>query len=65
MTQPDWHAILKRVVMSYDTDDDMEFLAAMHAARLALGFRLRPRAHDDDVAVLIANGYDEQGKLRS
>ncbi len=53
---------LKDLVMSYDTDDSLEFLAALTRSRKALGLRLADeREASADAEVLKANGYTEDG----
>jgi hypothetical protein len=51
--------ILKRLVMAWEVDDDMEFLAAMTLARRLLGFT----EDAEDLEVLAANGYDVAAEL--
>lgn len=45
---------LRRAVIAWDSDDDMEFLAAISIARCLVGLRL---ADPEDEEVLRANGY--------
>lgn len=54
-----YYEILKRIIISYDSDDDLEFLAAMHNARCILGLRLEEPDNTEEIEALIANGYDE------
>jgi hypothetical protein len=55
---PDHATILRRIVMAWDTDDSLEFLAGLHHARLVLGLkRADTREEAEDIAVLKANGY--------
>jgi len=60
--QTGWREMLKRLVMAWDTDDDMEFLAATFASRKALGLKLADAEEEaTDQEVLLANGYDANG----
>ena len=55
--------ILRRIVMGWDTGDDLDFLAAVVAARKHLGFTLTdPDEQRDDEAILLANGYAPDGE---
>jgi hypothetical protein len=57
--------LLKRIVMAYDSDDSLEFLAALRAARKAIGFKLADKEEDaKDVAALKANGYTADGERK-
>jgi len=47
VTPPEPSALLKRMVMSWDTDDDLEFLAAVTASRKHLG--IEHRRHEDRI----------------
>lgn len=59
----EWQERTRRLVMAWDTDEDLEFLAAITSARHALGLTL---ADDDDrktdEEVLVANGYTATGE---
>ena len=62
---PDYQAILRRLMLAYDADDDMDFLAACVAARHALGIRLADdHENATDADVLEANGYTPTGEPR-
>ncbi len=55
--------LLKRIVIAWDSDDSLDFLAAMRAARKVLGLKLADEKEDaEDVAVLKANGYTADGE---
>ena len=63
MTQRD--DLLRRVVIAWDTNDSLEFLAALTAARKHLGLVVADdREKRDDIAVLVVNGYTEDGERR-
>ena len=63
MTQRD--DLLRRVVIAWDTNDSLEFLAALTAARKHFGLVLADdREKRDDIAVLVVNGYTEDGERR-
>lgn len=53
MNAPDYRHLLTRVVMSWDADSDIEFLAAIREARQALGFKLADEQEDRDEQALI------------
>jgi hypothetical protein len=54
----DTTVLLKRIVMAWDTDDSLEFLATLRLARTHLGLKLADEREDaEDRSVLIANGY--------
>jgi hypothetical protein len=55
--------LLRRLMLAFDTDDNMDFLAATVAARKMLGLKLAD--YDEaatDEAVLLANGYTVDGE---
>lgn len=63
MNDIDWRGALLRVVVAYDTEDSLEFLAAMTTARKHLGLKLSDeREVRDDAEVLRVNGYTEDGE---
>lgn len=59
----DYQALLRRMIVAWDEDDLMDFLAACAAARHALGLTLADEhEHHADVEVLLANGYTATGE---
>lgn len=59
---PPEREMLKRMVMTYDMDDSMEFLAALTSARDALGLKLADEDEErTDRELLAANGFDASG----
>ena len=55
-------AVLKRVVIAYDSDDNFETLLSMAIARRVLGFKLTDE-DDSGEDALRANGYDVEAEL--
>lgn len=56
-------ALLRRIVIAHDTDDDMDFLAAIRLARKKSGLKL---ADDEEDAIeretMQVNGYTDDGE---
>lgn len=56
-------AFLKRLVIAWDADDMLDFMAAIVAARKHLGMKLADTEEEAaDLAVLDANGYTSDGE---
>jgi hypothetical protein len=55
--------LLRRLTIAWDRDDQMDFLAAIVAARHALGLTLQDEDEaTEDREVLLANGYTATGE---
>lgn len=53
--------MLKRIVVAWDSDESLEFLAAVTVARRALGLKLADAEKEaDDLEILKANGYEAE-----
>lgn len=60
--RPDDRELLTKIVMAWDSDDSLDFLASMRQARRRLGLKLaNAREDQEDAEVLAANGIaDDQ-----
>lgn len=55
--------LLKRVIVAWDSDESLEFMAAVIAARKHLGLKLADEDEDQaDIDVITANGYASDGE---
>lgn len=54
--------LLRRVVVGWDGEESIEFVAAITAARKSLGLKLANEEAREDAEMLVANGYTEDGE---